>query len=106
MSEYTKVDDDVLDAIAEVTNMIIGNVKTTLEETHGSLSLGVPTVIYGRNYQARTSSVPAWTVVPFRCGEETMEIRFTLMPTPNTPRPTAAARPEAAPVPAPVPAMM
>src|SRR4051794_33559072 len=28
MAEYSAVDDEVLDAIAELTNMIIGNVKT------------------------------------------------------------------------------
>src|SRR6202035_32795 len=28
MAPYTAIDEDVLDAVAEVTNMIIGNVKT------------------------------------------------------------------------------
>src|SRR4051812_5311468 len=32
MSEYNAVDDEVLDAVAEITNMILGNVKTCLEE--------------------------------------------------------------------------
>ena len=32
MSEYSAVNEDVLDAMAELTNMIIGNVKSTLEE--------------------------------------------------------------------------
>jgi chemotaxis protein CheX len=95
MAEYKAVDDDVLDAVAEVANMIIGNVKTTLEASLGPLGLGVPTVIYGRNYQARTGSVHDWTVIPFRCGEETMEIRFCLMPTTASNR-TLPARPEPA----------
>lgn len=80
-SEYTAVDEDVLDAIAEITNMIIGNVKTSFEEKLGPLGLGVPTVIFGRNYQAR-SNAHDWTVVPFHSGGETMEIRFCLMPSP------------------------
>src|ERR1044071_6743266 len=43
MSEYDAVNDEVLDAIAKVTNMIIGNVKTSLEETLGPLGLSIPT---------------------------------------------------------------
>jgi chemotaxis protein CheX len=31
MAEYDSVNDEVLDAVAEVANMIIGNVKTALE---------------------------------------------------------------------------
>ncbi len=82
MTEFPAVDADVLDAVAEVANMIIGNLKTTLEERLGPLALSVPTVIFGRNYQARTSSIHDWTVVPLRCGDHTMDIRFCLMPTP------------------------
>lgn len=82
MSEYKSVDGDVLDAMAEVANMIIGNVKTGLEAQLGQLGLGVPTVIYGRNYQARTGGIHDWTVVPFSSGGQTMEVRFCLMPTP------------------------
>ena len=47
MTEYDSVNDDVLDAIAEITNMIIGNVKTALEEKVGEMGLSTPTVIFG-----------------------------------------------------------
>src|SRR5580658_3307008 len=39
MAEYDSVNEDVLDALAEVANMIIGNVKTILEEKLGPLGL-------------------------------------------------------------------
>jgi chemotaxis protein CheX len=81
-AEYPAVDADVLDAVAEVANMIIGNAKTSFERDLGTLGLSVPTVIYGHNYQARCSSVQEWTVIPFRCGDDSMEIRFSLVPTP------------------------
>jgi chemotaxis protein CheX len=96
MTEYTSVDGDVLDAVAEVANMIIGNAKTSLEERLGQLGLGVPTVVYGRNYQARTGGMHDWTVVPFQCGDKTMEVRFCLIPTPNGNR-AHFLRPEAVP---------
>jgi chemotaxis protein CheX len=95
MTEYATVDAEVLDAIAELTNMIIGNVKTHLEERLGPLGLGIPAVIYGRNYQARTGGAHDWTVVPFRSNGETMVIRFCLMPTPTATR-MHPARPEPA----------
>lgn len=94
LAEYNSVDGEVLDAMAEVANMIIGNTKTTLEERLGPLALGVPTVIYGRNYQARTGGVHDWTVVPFTCSAGAMEVRFCLIATPaavhgSHPRPEA-----------------
>ena len=39
MAEYEEVDEDVLDAVAEVANMVVGNVKNALEDTLGSLAL-------------------------------------------------------------------
>mgnify|MGYP003336329199 CR=1 FL=1 len=86
MTEFSAVDGDVLDAVAEVANMIIGNLKTALEGQLGPLALSVPTVVYGRNYQARTAIAHDWIVVPFRCGGEVMDIRFCLMPTPERTR--------------------
>ena len=71
LTEYAAVDDDVLDAIAEVTNMILGNVKTSLEERFGPMGLSIPTVIYGRNFSSRTVGEQEWTVVPFDCAGET-----------------------------------
>src|ERR1700724_1831823 len=51
MAEYPPICEDVLDAVAEITNMIIGNVKTALENRLGAMGLSTPTVIYGRNFQ-------------------------------------------------------
>ncbi len=80
MTEYDTVNDDVLDAVAEVANMIIGNVKTIFEEKLGPLGLTVPTVIYGRNYQTRSAGVKDWVMVRLRSGTENMDINFCLMP--------------------------
>jgi chemotaxis protein CheX len=80
MSPYEAVNEDVLDAVAEVSNMIIGNVKTFLEERLGSMALSIPTVVFGRNYQTRSANVLHWSVVPFRSGDEILEVRFCLMP--------------------------
>ena len=78
MVEYTAVDDEVLDAVAEVTNMILGNVKTSLEERLGPMGLSIPTVIYGRNFSSRTMGKHEWTVVPFNCDGERLEVQLCL----------------------------
>jgi chemotaxis protein CheX len=80
MAEYTAIDEDVLDAVAEVTNMIIGNVKTALESRLGAMGLSTPTVIYGRNFQTRSSGNQKWTVVPFTLGEDRMCVQVCLAP--------------------------
>jgi chemotaxis protein CheX len=80
LTEYDSVNEEVLDAVAEVANMIIGNVKTIFEETLGPLGLTVPTVIFGRNYHTRSAGVKDWVLVRLRSGEDTMDINFCLMP--------------------------
>jgi chemotaxis protein CheX len=80
MTEYNSVDEDVLDAVAEVANMIVGNVKTIFEERLGPLGLTVPTVIFGRNYRTRSAGVKDWVLVRLRSSEDHMDIYFCLMP--------------------------
>jgi len=78
---FDAVNEEVLDAVAEVSNMIVGNVKTFFEEQLGPLGLSVPTVIFGRNYRTRSAGVTNWSVIPFFTGSEEMEVHFCLMPT-------------------------
>ncbi|MGA2878408.1 MAG: chemotaxis protein CheX [Bryobacteraceae bacterium] len=80
MAPYTAIDEDVLDAVAEVTNMIIGNVKTALESRLGAMGLSTPTVIYGRNFQTRSSGSQKWTVVPFALDDDRMCVQVCIAP--------------------------
>ena len=79
-TEYPAVTDDVLDSVAEVTNMIIGNVKTMLENRLGGMGLSTPTVIYGRNFQTRSTKSREWTVVPFACEGERLCVQVCIVP--------------------------
>jgi chemotaxis protein CheX len=58
--------------------MILGNVKTSLEERIGPMGLSIPTVIYGRNFSSRTVGKQEWTVVPFDCYGERLEVQLCL----------------------------
>jgi len=80
MMEFTAVDADVLDAIGEITNMVLSNVKTSLEELLGPMGLSIPTVIYGRNFTTRSVGNGNWTIVPFECLGERVEVHICLAP--------------------------
>jgi chemotaxis protein CheX len=90
-AEYSGVNEEVLDAIAEVANMIIGNVKTSFEPELGALALSIPMVVFGRNYQTHSSGMPLGTVVPFTCGPDTIEVRFCLVQSPVRTKPRVPA---------------
>ena len=85
MTETDSVNEEVLDAVGEVTNMIIGGFKTLVEQETGPLGLSIPTVIFGRNFRSRSTGHQDWTVVPFQCGQEIVEVRVCLSPAANTP---------------------
>jgi chemotaxis protein CheX len=85
-TKYEAVDDEVLDALGEIANMIIGNVKGALEEPLGPMGLSSPTIIYGRNLHTRSARVHDWTVVPFDCGEERMFVQVCIAPMPEPTR--------------------
>lgn len=80
LTDPPAIDDEVLDAIAEVANMIIGNFKTGVEAFLGPLGLSIPTVIYGKNFASRSIGGVEWVVVPFRCNGERLEIRVCMAP--------------------------
>jgi len=92
MQEFAAIDDEVLDAIGEVTNMVLGNVKTGLEEELGPMGLSIPTVIYGRNFTTRSVAKSRWTVVPFGCMEEVVEVHLCLTPSKDAGASTRAAK--------------
>lgn len=74
------IDEEVLDVVAEVTNMLIGNVKNGLELTTGPLAISVPTVIHGKNFQFRNSAGLRGVALAFTTEGETFEVRVGLAP--------------------------
>jgi CheY-specific phosphatase CheX len=60
--------------------MVIGNFKTAAEAVVGPLNLSVPTVIYGRNFTSRSMGNNDWVVMPFKCEDESFEIRIWFAP--------------------------
>jgi chemotaxis protein CheX len=78
MTEASAVNEDVLDAVAELTNMIIGGVKTDLENRLGPLGLSIPTVVFGRNFRTRSVGSTEWIVVRFPWNGEELAVKVSL----------------------------
>ena len=84
MAEAPSVNEDVLDAVAEITNMIIGSVKTDLEAELGPLGLSIPTVVFGRNFKTRSAVAAEWIHVRFFWDSEPLRIKMCLAPSEKT----------------------
>jgi chemotaxis protein CheX len=80
MIDAQAVDGEVLDAVAEVANMIVGNVKTSLEQELGPMGMSIPTIIFGKNFSARSAGSEEWLTVPFESEGERIEVKFCLIP--------------------------
>jgi chemotaxis protein CheX len=76
-AESDGVNADVLDAVAEIANMIIGNVKNDVEMDVGMIGMGIPSVVFGKNFATRSAGT-SWTVVPFACGDAHLWVKFCL----------------------------
>ena len=78
MAETTMVNEDVFDAMAELTNMIVGGVKTEIEKHVGPLGLSIPTVVFGRNFKTKSAGNTQWNVERFRWNEEEFVVKICL----------------------------
>lgn len=65
LMEATEINDDVLDAVGELTNMVAGAAKAELQEFH--LQVSLPNVITGENHEIHFPS----NVTPLCIGFET-----------------------------------
>ena len=79
-TEFTAIDDEVLDAVGEIANMVIGNIKNRLEGVAGPLALSIPTVIYGRNFVTRSMSKRQSVLVPFAIDLAMLQVHLCIEP--------------------------
>jgi chemotaxis protein CheX len=77
-AQISAVDEEVLDALGEIANMIVGNIKASIEEQAGPMWLSVPTVVYGKNFITYGVSKQPCTMVPFLCGDSQLVVRVSL----------------------------
>jgi len=95
MNEFEAVNEEVLDAFGELTNMIIGSFKNEMESVIGPMGMSIPTVIYGRNFTTRSLGHEEWVVVPFDCAGHKLEVKVCLKAqSPGTEATHQAAKPQ------------
>ena len=84
MEEYAEFNNDVFDAVGELTNVIAGNAKAQLEEY--KLNLSLPNVIYGKEAELRFPERCQPISIPFQTdyGPMAIEVGFT---EPHRPQP-------------------
>lgn len=80
LADFECVNDEVLDAMGEIANMIIGNFKDDAAYKLGPLGLSTPTVIYGSNFETRNLNGERRTTVFFDCEQELLEVDISLVP--------------------------
>jgi chemotaxis protein CheX len=78
--ENPVINEEVLDVVAELTNMMVGNMKNGLESITGPLAISVPTVIHGRNFQFRNAAGLKGASLRFEGEDEQFEVRIALAP--------------------------
>jgi CheY-specific phosphatase CheX len=71
----TSLSEDALDAVAEMTNIVFGGMKTELEKCFGTMALSIPTIIYGTDIEMRTSG-ELITVLPIKIGEHALRVKL------------------------------
>ena len=76
MTEFTEMNDEVADAVAELVNMIAGGAKADLAKAGVPAQLAIPQVIVGKDHQIHyPPDIPIVEVLfGSDCGEFTLEV--------------------------------
>lgn len=76
--EYTELNDDIADAVGELTNMIAGQARATLSEQGMSFSASTPSVVSGKGITIRHIDTAPVLSIPFSIeeGSFVVEVAF------------------------------
>lgn len=77
MTELSEVDDDVMDAVGEITNIVCGGAKAKLEQFQ--LQMSLPNVLCGSNCRLHFPQNAHPISIPFKCawGPLALQIGFS-----------------------------
>ncbi len=67
---YKEINDDVRDAVGEITNMICGDARRSLAEQGHQFQAAIPTVVDGKGHKICHPFPGPILVIPFAVGEE------------------------------------
>lgn len=74
--EMTEINEEIADAVGELTNMISGQARKELEEVGKKYQAAIPTVITGKNHKLETKTQGPKIAIPFKTefGSFTIEV--------------------------------
>ncbi len=77
-TEFTELNDEVRDAVGELTNMICGDARRRLAEDGLTLQAGIPTIVGGKGHSVRHVANGPRLAVPFETQDGTfmVEVAF------------------------------
>lgn len=80
MEEFNEIDDEVVDAVGEITNMIVGGLKTRISIENIDFELSVPTVIQGSGHKISHFSKEEYNhfIIPFALKDELFQVEGCL----------------------------
>jgi chemotaxis protein CheX len=67
-TEFTQLNDEVRDAVGELTNMICGDARRRLAEEGLTLQAGIPTIVAGKGHSVTHVANGPRLAVPFETG--------------------------------------
>jgi chemotaxis protein CheX len=77
---YTEIDDDIADAVGELTNMIAGQARSTLSEHGMSLQASTPSVVVGKGHTLEHMASAPILAIPFDTEEGNFVVEVCLSP--------------------------
>jgi len=75
--EYEEINNDVIDAVGEITNMIAGGIKTELSLLGFELDQGLPIVVNGDNFNTNCIDKDNSVLMPFKINNNNMYVEFS-----------------------------
>ena len=80
METFTKVNQDVVDAVGEITNMISGGAKKLISEKGYSFNMATPMMLVGKGIEIQQMSKSPIIQVPFKTVDGAFVIEANLAP--------------------------
>lgn len=80
LCEFPEVNDEVRDAVGEITNMIVGSFKNSISNLTGPLGMSTPTVISGQGMTTTNSESREWIAFPFHSEGHSFRMIVQLQP--------------------------
>jgi chemotaxis protein CheX len=74
----TKIDDEVVDAVGELTNMICGGAKASLAKLNHKFALATPTMVMGKGVEIAYYSEAPTIVIPFETADGNFVVEANL----------------------------